>query len=121
MAGVYQANRLDPWWDNVPYFDIFLYVHIILVVYIVLAFLELVSYYIIGFDNIGRFRVKLGWDKKILNHTVFGLLFFFLFIFFAALWYTLVWAVLAAILNPNKFLPYAAGAVTLFTTMTMKY
>ncbi len=35
-------------------------------------------------------------------------------------WFVLVWAVLAAVINPNRFLPYAAAAMTLFTTFTIK-
>ena len=44
----YMANRLDPWWKNIPHLDIFLYVQIIVLVYIVVALVELVSFYLTG-------------------------------------------------------------------------
>lgn len=36
-------------------------------------------------------------------------------------WFVLVWTILAAVLNPNRFLPYAAAAMTLFTTIGIRY
>jgi len=46
---------------------------------------------------------------------------FFLFIYIAMLWFVLVWAVLAAILNPSVFLPYTAAALTLIGTFAAKF
>lgn len=36
-------------------------------------------------------------------------------------WFVLVWTILAAVMNPNKFLPYAAAAMTFFTTIGIRY
>jgi hypothetical protein len=35
--------------------------------------------------------------------------------------FALVWAVLAAVLNPSVFLPYTTAALTLIGTVTSKY
>lgn len=45
----------------------------------------------------------------------------FLFLYVAMLWFTLVWVLLAAILNPSVFLPYTAAALTLVATFTAKF
>ena len=45
----------------------------------------------------------------------------FVFLYVAMLWFALVWAVLAAILNPSVFLPYTTAALTLIATFTAKY
>ena len=45
----------------------------------------------------------------------------FIFFYLAMLWFALVWAVLAAIINPSVFLPYTAAALTIVGTITSKY
>ena len=45
----------------------------------------------------------------------------FLFLYLAMLWFALVWALLAAVLNPSVFLPYTAAAITLIAAFSTKY
>lgn len=95
--------------------------HIIVVVFVACALLELVAYNLTGFSNNGRFPVKLTLPKRILKFTVYAILGVFTILYFAMFWFVLVWTVLAAVLNPNRFLPYAAAAMTLFTTIGIRY
>ena len=44
----------------------------------------------------------------------------FIFYYIAMLVFALVWAVLAAILNPSRLLPYTAAALILIGTVTAK-
>ena len=120
MVDFYQTNRMSPWWDNTPHIDIFGYIHIYVLVYLVLAFIELISYYLTGFKNNGRFPIRYTWTKKILMGSFYVCIGIFLILYFAMFWFILVWAILAAILNPSKYLPYAAAALTLFTTIGVK-
>ena len=87
----------------------------------VIALLELVSFYLTGYDNNGRFPVKLSLPKKVLTYAFTILVAIFLFLYFAMFWFILVWAILAAVLNPSKYLPYTAAAMTLFATIVAKY
>jgi hypothetical protein len=45
----------------------------------------------------------------------------FIFFYLAMFCFALVWAVLAAVLNPSIFLPYSAAALVLIGTVTAKY
>ena len=92
-----------------------------MVIFVVCALLELVAYNLTGFSNNGRFPVKLTLPKRILKFTVYAILGVFTILYFAMFWFVLVWTVLAAVLNPNRFLPYAAAAMTLFTTIGIRY
>ncbi len=83
--------------------------------------LELVAFNLTGFSNNGRFPVKLTLPKRILKFIVYALLAFLSIMYFAMFWFVLVWTILAAVLNPNRFLPYAAAAMTLFTTIGIRY
>jgi hypothetical protein len=87
----------------------------------IFALLELVSYYLTGYDNHGKFTVRYTFMKRVLLLTFYFLLLFFLLAYFSMLWFALVWAVLASIFNPSVYLPYSAAALTLMATVTSKY
>ena len=117
---LYMANRLDPWWNNVPHLNIFFYLQSLAVLYMIVAFIELISYYLTGLENNGRFPVEYTIPKKILTFIFKALIGIHALLYFTMVWFVLVWAVLAAIINPSRFLPYAAAALTFFTTITVK-
>lgn len=96
------------------------YIHIYVVVYLVLAYVELLSFYLTGYDNQGKFPVTYTFLKRVLMFAFYFTVAFFLFIYTAMMFFILVWAVLAAILNPSVFLPYTAAALTLFATIGAK-
>ena len=80
----------------------------------------MISYYLTGLENNGRFPVKSTFGKKFLSNLFKILIGVFVMMYILFFWFVLVWAVLAAVINPNRFLPYAAAAMTLFTTFTIK-
>ena len=47
------------------------------------------------------------------------LIIFFL-LYYGMLWFILAWALMAAVLNPSTYLPYAAAAITFFATISAK-
>lgn len=82
--------------------------------------IELISFYFTGLLNLGKYPVMYTIDKKLFNYFFKLILAIFLFAYVMMLWFGLVWAVLAAIINPTSFLPYAAASITLFATVTSK-
>ena len=117
----YSTNRLDPWWVTTPYIDIAAYIHIYVLVYLFFAYVELLSFYLTGLDNQGKFPVQYTWVKRFFMLSFYLSILVFLFLYLAMLVFALVWAVLAAILNPSVFLPYTTAALTLIATCTSKY
>lgn len=117
----YTTNRLDPWWNNTPYIREAAYIHIYVLVYLLFAYIELLSFYLTGLENQGKYPVQYTLLKRILMITFYVSIGVFLFLYVAMLWFALVWAVLAAILNPSSFLPYTAAALTLIATCTAKF
>ncbi len=81
----------------------------------------MLSFYLTGYDNNGKYPVKYSMSKRIIMISFYVTVGFFLFIYVAMLWFALVWALLAAILNPSVFLPYTAAALTLIATFTAKF
>lgn len=117
----YATNRLDPWWDNTPYIVEAAYIHIYVLIYLVFAFIELVSFFMTGLDNNGKFPIKFKPAKRIIMIIFYVLLGIFIFYYIAMLWFALVWCLLSAILNPSKFLPYTAAALAFIGTIAAKF
>ena len=116
----FNTNRLDPWWNAVPYLLPVAYLHIYVLVYLFFAYVEVLSFYLTGLDNNGKFSVHYTHIKKFFMYGYYLSVSVFLFLYIAMLWFALVWAVLASILNPSVFLPYTAAALTLVATITAK-
>ena len=111
---------MEPWWETTPHLDIFMYIHFYVVVYLVFAFIELVSYYLTGFNNNGRFPISYTLPKKILMSCYLVCLIIFFVLYYGMIWFILVWALIAAILNPSTYLPYGVAAMTFFATISTK-
>ena len=120
VAHFFHVNRLDPWWNNTPYVDIVEYIHIYVIVYLVFAYVEVLSFYLTGYDNNGKFPVRYSRAKKYFMYGFYITLGVLLFLYFAMVWFVLVWVLLAAILNPSVFLPYTAAALALMATVSAK-
>ena len=117
----YTTNRLDPWWNNVPYFSTAAYIHIYVIFYLFFAYVELLSFYLTGLENNGKFPVFYTGVKRFFMIAFYILIGIFLFLYVAMLVFAVVWALLAAILNPSVFLPYTAGALAVLGTLTAKF
>ena len=120
MEDFYNTDRMNPWWESLPYIEVFEYTHIFVLFYVVVAFCELISYYLTGFKNNGRFPIITSIPKKMLTTAFYFCIGVFFTFYFAMFWFILVWVILAAVLNPSKYLPYATAALTLFTTIGLK-
>jgi hypothetical protein len=117
----YTTNRMDPWWLYVPYLEEVAWIHLYVIGYMIFAFVELFSFYLTGYDNNGKFKVKFTMLKKYFIYSFYLSLSFFLLLYFSMLWFALVWAILASIFNPSVYLPYSVAALTLVATVTSKY
>ena len=117
----YTTNQLEPWWNVTPYVKEVAWIHLYVVAYMIFALIELVSFYLTGYDNNGKFNVKFTLLKKFFTYSFYLSLAFFLLLYFSMLWFALVWAILASIFNPSVYLPYSAAALTLLATVTSKY
>ena len=68
------------------------------------------------------FRRRFFDGLHMITHRLFrGFLLLLLAIIFGYLCLVLVWAILGAVLNPDKFLPYAAASATFITVTIAKY
>jgi hypothetical protein len=89
--------------------------------YLFFAYVELLSFYLTGLENNGKFPVFYTGVKRFFMIAFYILIGIFLFLYVAMLVFAVVWALLAAILNPSVFLPYTAGALAVLGTLTAKF
>jgi hypothetical protein len=113
-------SSYDFWWDNIPYKWTMYITYGITAAFYLFGFLEMMSFYFSGALDTGRYPVRQTKCKRRLVGIFWGLLFFLIAIYSAYLGLALVWALLAAILNPSKFLPYASASATLMTFVKTK-
>ena len=82
---------------------------------------ELIWYYATGARDTGKYIAIRTWPRWIITTTFWAIVLVFIGIYTAYISMLLVWCILSAILNPQKFLPMAAGAVVFVGFCTMIY
>ena len=82
---------------------------------------ELIWYYATGARDTGKYIVTKTWPRWIISTIFWIIIIVFIGIYTAYISMMLVWCILGAILNPQKFLPMAAGAVVVIGFWTMIY
>ena len=82
---------------------------------------ELIWYYATGARDTGKYIVTKTWPRWIISNAFWIIIIVFIGIYTAYISMMLVWCILGAILNPQKFLPMAAGAVVVIGFCTMIY
>jgi hypothetical protein len=51
FSDFFNTNRMDPWWNNVPHLQQVSLVHLYVLFYLILAYTELISFYLTGYNN----------------------------------------------------------------------
>jgi len=82
---------------------------------------ELLSFYATGPRDTGKYIVKKSWLKWFFTISFWVILVVFLSLYTAYFSVILVWCVLGAVLNPQKFLPMAVGAVVVIGFSVLLY
>jgi len=47
----YNVNRLDPWWNHLPFIKEAALAHIYVIFYLIFAVIEVISFYLTGLEN----------------------------------------------------------------------
>jgi hypothetical protein len=115
------TSSYEPWWDFIDYPEILYVVCAIFVVYFFFALIELVSFYLTSYHDNGRYKIELTTSKKIVQYTFWSFIGLYIGIYFAYITIVLVWFLLGAVLNPNKYLAFASASATLIMFIKTKY
>jgi len=81
--------------------------------FFITGLIELICYYATGARDTGKYVVSRTWQRIISTYSFWAMIILFVGIYTAYLSMILVWCILGAVLNPQKFLPFATGAVVI--------
>ena len=106
----YNSSSYDFWYNSLSNKLIFIIVLGLCGWFFIVGLVELLCHYATGARDTGKFIVMRSWPRKITT-TLFNLcVLIFMILYAASISMILVWWILGAILNPQKFLPTAIGS-----------
>ena len=106
----YNSSSYDFWYNSLSNKLIFIIVLWLCGWFFIVGLTELLCHYATGARDTGKFIVMRSWPRKITT-TLFNLcVLIFMILYGASISMILVWWILGAILNPQKFLPAAIGS-----------
>lgn len=112
IGDVLSPNSVSPWWETTNSGILMLIFLLIFLIFYVLALFELMSYYATFYSFTGSIKIYKTGCKKCLSNS-FYTYFVILFVMYVGyICLVALWMVLGAILNPNKFLPFATAVAT---------
>ena len=112
ITDVLAPNSIRPWWEPTHSGIVMLIVLLLFIIFYLLALFELMSYYATFYTFTGSIKIYKTTCKKVL-FTSFYTFFIALFVMYVGyICLVALWMVLGAILNPNKFLPFATAVAT---------
>ena len=114
-------NSYDPWIDHIHIYPLFYTMIGVLCVFLFCGLFELISFYATCYYDNGKSKVRRNWPKAILQTILWFLISIYAALYMAIIVMTLVWFLLGAVLNPNKYLAYASAAATFIFFVKTKY
>ena len=121
FKNIFNSSSYNFWFDHMTGKAYFFTVAGLGWFFFISGLLELVWYYATGARDTGKYIVTKTWPRWIISTTFWIIIIVFIGIYTAYISMMLVWCILGAILNPQKFLPMAAGAVVVIGFCTMIY
>jgi hypothetical protein len=118
---LFNASSYEFWLDDVSGAYIFMGVSAFWGLFFITGFVELLSFYATGARDTGKFIVSKSWCKWFSTISFWIMLASMLSVYIAYVSVVLVWCILGAVLNPEKFLPMAVGAVVLIGFWALLY
>ena len=118
---ILMPNSLSPWWQTTHSGGLILAFVLVFLVYYILALLDLTSYYATFFSFTGSIRIEKTCSRKVLFGSFYVFFIILVAIYVAYISCVALWMVLGAIINPNKFLPFATSVLTFAFFIYTKY
>ena len=113
ISDVAYSSSYNFWYNSLPYKIIFFVILILWGWFSFVGLIELVWHYLTGARDTGKFIVTRTFSRKVITSLFNTCVLIFLILYTASLSMILVWWILGAILNPQKFLPMALGSAVL--------
>ena len=118
---IFYPSTYDFWLNDLSGILIFYVLSGLCGMFFLSGLLELLSFYATGPRDTGKYIVQKSWIKWFTTILFWVFLLLFIGIYTAYISVILVWCILGAVLNPQKFLPMAVGAVVIIVFAILLY
>ena len=118
---IFNSSSYNFWLDSMYGQNFFYIISGICWLFFLTGLIELIWYYATGARDTGKYIVSRTWQRWIATGSFWIMVLIYIGIYTAYLSMVLVWCILGAVLNPQKFLPFATGAVVIIGFWAMIY
>jgi len=121
ITDVFYASSYDFWINHLSGILLWYIMGGLCGLFFISGLIELISFYATGARDTGKYIVFKSWIKWVVTITFWILLISFIGMYSAYISVILVWSILGAVLNPQKFLPMAVGAIVIIAFSFLLY
>lgn len=118
---VFSASSYESWYQRLDFKWLLNGLCILSVIFIFSGILELICFFFTQEKDTGRYRISRTYPRWIVTMLFITISILFLSIYIAYISIILIWSILGAILNPEKFLPIATGSLAIILVMLLIY
>ena len=121
FSDIFNSSSYNFWFDDLTGKIYFYIVSGLWCLFFMIGLIELIWYYATGARDTGKYVVRRTWPRYIITILFWVMIFIFIAIYTAYISMILVWWILGAVLNPQKFLPFSTGAIVIIGFWGMIY
>jgi len=121
LNNAFNSSGYEFWLNNMEKAWVFYAMIILCAVYMFFGLLELIFFFATSQRDTGKYLVIKTWPRWFISTLFWIMLLLFLGLYVAYLSVICIWSILGAVLNPEKFLPIAAGAVVILGVIIFLY
>jgi hypothetical protein len=111
LGDIFNSSSYDFWYDHIEGKAFLMALLLLSGLLFLIGLIELISFYCTKQINVGRYPVVKSKVKRITSNLFWIMILIFFAIYIAYGSVILIWCILGAVLNPQKFLPMAIGAL----------
>jgi hypothetical protein len=113
MSDVFNPSKDKFWLDSLPQTWIFYTILGISILFVLAGLIEQICFFATEQRDTGKYIARYTTPRLIVSMVFWVLIFLYLSIYASYLSVICIWSVLGAVLNPEKFLPVATGAIVI--------
>jgi hypothetical protein len=110
---VFNSSSYDFWLDSPDIQYVFYTMGVTTILFIITGLLELICFFATEEKDVGKYPVEILIQRRIISNAFWLMLIFYIAVYAFYIGVVLDWSILGAVLNPEKFLPTASGAIVI--------
>ena len=121
MNDFFSSSYYSFWWSHISYGWVLYIFGGLSIIFIIIGLAELVWYFATAERDTGKYIVSKTLPRWIVSGMFWIVIIFYVALYIGYFSIILIWSILGAILNPEKFLPIATGAAVIIGFLLLMY